>query len=113
MELKKAPEATGKIEIRLRDPIQRLLRDVLDVEIDRSQLTRKVMDTVLSVLQTLTAREAECLCLRYGITQPRKRNAEIGEAIGQVKDPSKPISPEMVGVLVARARRKLGHPTRS
>lgn len=93
--------------------IRDLLEDVLKRKLPKKAVNENVVYATVQQLVTLQPREAECLCRRYGITETPKPLVEIGRLIGQIRDPSLPVTDQMAGFIVRRALRKMRHPVRS
>jgi DNA-directed RNA polymerase sigma subunit (sigma70/sigma32) len=71
-----------------------------------------VAQIVLNVLDTLEYREVSCLCLKYGITGSKLDFGEIAQYVPQTRNPYVSVSPGRTRQIIAKAIRKLRHPTR-
>ncbi len=71
-----------------------------------------VIHAVLNVLDTLEIREVACLCLKYGITGPIQKLENIAQALPRSSNPFLSVSPGRARQIIAKAFRKMRHPTR-
>jgi len=71
-----------------------------------------VVHTVLNVLDSLQIREVTCLCLKYGVTGPIQKLENIAQALPHSSNPFSSVSPGQARQIIAKALRKMRHPTR-
>lgn len=71
-----------------------------------------VVFRVVCALETLQPREAECICLKYGITGDFMKVKSIGQNLPKLRNPESPVSAQRVYALVRQGLRKMRHPAR-
>jgi hypothetical protein len=96
--------------------IKALLKDVLGDGRMHSHPKITVDDSVslvvLGMLDTLDRRIIECICRKYGITEPPMKLNEVAQGIGKVKNPDVPIGAAQAASLIRKGLRQLRHPVR-